>query len=141
MKLKRHLWRANGCRGISLLYGSKETGERIPLTIVGSDIERGTITLIVQAIGKTTRALAMKKVGDSITDVAGPLGTPTPIEYHGAVACVGGGVGTAELYPISQALHTAGNHDPYDHRRSLERSHCSRKRNGRVFKRSIHYNR
>ena len=87
----------------------EETGERIPLTIVGSDIERGTITLIVQAIGKTTRALAMKKVGDSITDVAGPLGTPTPIEYHGAVACVGGGVGTAELYPISQALHTAGN--------------------------------
>ncbi len=87
----------------------EETGERIPLTIVGSDIARGTITLIVQAIGKTTRALAMKKVGDSITDVAGPLGTPTPIEYHGAVACVGGGVGTAELYPISQALHTAGN--------------------------------
>ena len=68
----------------------EETGERIPLTIVGSDIERGTITLIVQAIGKTTRALAMKKVGDSITDVAGPLGTPTPIEFHGAVACVGG---------------------------------------------------
>lgn len=87
----------------------EETGERIPLTIVGSDIERGTITLIVQAIGKTTRALAMKKVGDSITDVAGPLGTPTPIEFHGAVACVGGGVGTAELYPISQALHKAGN--------------------------------
>jgi len=86
-----------------------ETGERIPLTIVDSDNDRGTITLIVQAIGKTTRVLSTKKVGDTIADVAGPLGTPTPIEFHASVACVGGGVGTAELYPISQALQRAGN--------------------------------
>jgi len=86
-----------------------ETGERIPLTIVDSDIERGTITLIVQAIGKTTRALAMKNIGDTIADIAGPLGNPTPIEYHGAVACIGGGVGTAELLPIARALQNAGN--------------------------------
>lgn len=86
-----------------------ETGERIPLTLVDSDIENGTITLIVQAIGKTTTLLLTKKEGDVLTDVVGPLGTPTPIENHGAVACIGGGVGTAELYPITKALKAAGN--------------------------------
>jgi ferredoxin--NADP+ reductase len=86
-----------------------ETGERIPLTIVDGDPEKGTITLIVQGIGKTTKLLLTKKAGDSLVDVVGPLGNPTPIEYHGAVACVGGGVGTAELYPIAKALKKAGN--------------------------------
>lgn len=86
-----------------------ETGERIPLTIVDGDPDKGTITLIVQGIGKTTKLLLTKKAGDSITDVVGPLGIPTPIEYHGAVACVGGGVGTAELYPIAKALKAEGN--------------------------------
>jgi len=86
-----------------------ETGERIPLTIVDSDVHKGTITLIVQSIGKTTKALAKKKVGDILQDVVGPLGTPTPISFHGAVACVGGGVGTAELYPIACSLRKAGN--------------------------------
>ncbi len=87
----------------------EEGGERIPLTIAGSDVTRGTITLIVQAIGKTTKHLNTKKAGDSILDVVGPLGNPTPIENHGTVACVGGGVGTAELYPIAKALRHAGN--------------------------------
>jgi ferredoxin--NADP+ reductase len=86
-----------------------ETGERIPLTIVDSDTKAGTITLIVQAIGKTTKLMAMKNVGDALVDVVGPLGVPTPIENHNAVACVGGGVGTAELYPIARALKGAGN--------------------------------
>lgn len=86
-----------------------ETGERIPLTIVDSDTEKGTITLIVQAIGKTTKLLSSKNVGDSLIDVVGPLGNPTPIEYHGAVVCVGGGVGTAEILPIARALKAAGN--------------------------------
>ncbi len=86
-----------------------ETGERIPLTLVDSDPRRGTITLIVQAIGKTTKLLCSKEAGDVIVDVVGPLGTPTPIENHGAVACVGGGVGTAELLPIARALQEAGN--------------------------------
>jgi len=86
-----------------------DTGERIPLTIVDGDVKNGTITLIVQAIGKTTKLLATKEVGDEITDVVGPLGNPTPIEHHGAVACVGGGVGTAELFPIARALKDAGN--------------------------------
>ena len=87
----------------------EEGGERIPLTIADSDVTRGTITLIVQAIGKTTKLLNTKNAGDSILDVVGPLGNPTPIENHGTVACVGGGVGTAELYPIARALKEAGN--------------------------------
>lgn len=86
-----------------------EDGERIPLTIVDSDVQGGTITLIVQAIGKTTKLLATRQVGDNIIDVVGPLGTPTPIENHGVVACVGGGVGTAEVYPIARALKDASN--------------------------------
>jgi ferredoxin--NADP+ reductase len=86
-----------------------ETGERIPLTIVDSDPDAGTITLIVQAIGKTTKLMALKKAGDELVDVVGPLGVPTPIENHNAVACVGGGVGTAELLPIARALKAAGN--------------------------------
>jgi ferredoxin--NADP+ reductase len=86
-----------------------EGGERIPLTIADSDPSRGTITIIVQAIGKTTKELCALGAGENIKDVVGPLGTPTPIDNHGAVACVGGGVGTAELYPIARALKQAGN--------------------------------
>jgi ferredoxin--NADP+ reductase len=86
-----------------------ENGERIPITIVDSDISAGTITIIVQAIGKTTKLLATKQVGDFILDVVGPLGMPTPIENHGAAVCIGGGVGTAEVYPIARALKDAGN--------------------------------
>jgi ferredoxin--NADP+ reductase len=86
-----------------------EGGERIPLTIVDSDPAEGTITLIVQAVGKTTRLLCAKGAGESIRDVLGPLGNPTPILRCGAVACVGGGVGTAELLPIARELHAAGN--------------------------------
>src|SRR5512135_3937189 len=82
----------------------EDGGERIPLTIADSNVSEGTITLIVQAIGGTTKLLCSKKPGDAILDVVGPLGNPTPIENHGTVACVGGGVGTAELYPIAKAL-------------------------------------
>ena len=86
-----------------------ETGERIPLTIVDGDAERGTITLIVQSVGKTTMLLSQKKQGEALLDVAGPLGNPTPVEYFGTVICIGGGVGTAEVYPIARALKDAGN--------------------------------
>jgi ferredoxin--NADP+ reductase len=86
-----------------------ENGERIPLTLVDSDPAAGTITLIVQAIGKTTKQLMTRAAGDFLPDVVGPLGNPTPIENHGTVVCVGGGVGTAELYPITKALKQAGN--------------------------------
>jgi ferredoxin--NADP+ reductase len=85
-----------------------ETGERIPLTIVDGCAESGTITLIVQAVGRTTRLLAGLEAGDEVADVLGPLGHPTPIVARGTVACVGGGVGTAEVYPIACALRAAG---------------------------------
>lgn len=86
-----------------------EHGERIPLTIADGDPATGTITIIVQAIGKTTKEFCAMAAGSAILDVVGPLGNPTPIGLHGAVACVGGGVGTAELYPIARALKEAGN--------------------------------
>ncbi len=85
------------------------TGERIPLTIVDSDPEKGTIVLIVQAIGKTTHIITEMRTGDSFMDVVGPLGEPTPISDFGAVVCIGGGVGTAVIYPIARALKAAGN--------------------------------
>ncbi|HEX9007169.1 MAG TPA: sulfide/dihydroorotate dehydrogenase-like FAD/NAD-binding protein [Bacteroidota bacterium] len=87
----------------------EDHGERIPLTLVDSDPAEGTITLIVQAIGKTTKLLCTKRPGEAVQDVVGPLGTPTPIERHGTVVCIGGGVGTAELLPITRALKAAGN--------------------------------
>lgn len=86
-----------------------EAGERIPLTIADSDAERGTITIIVQGVGKTTKALNLKEAGDYILDVVGPLGTPSHIEYFGTVVSIGGGVGTAIAYPTAVALKKAGN--------------------------------
>ena len=87
----------------------RDKGERIPLTIVESDVENGTITLIVQAIGKTTHIIHNMKIGEAFTDVVGPLGEPTPIGNFGTVVCVGGGVGTAVVFPMAKALKEAGN--------------------------------
>lgn len=84
-------------------------GERIPLTIADADVKRGTVTLIFQAVGKTTRKLAEKAVGDSIESVVGPLGRPTHIEKFGTVVCVGGGIGVAPLHPIAKGMKEAGN--------------------------------
>ncbi|MCL4539003.1 MAG: sulfide/dihydroorotate dehydrogenase-like FAD/NAD-binding protein [Bacteroidetes bacterium] len=84
-------------------------GERIPLTIVDSDPAAGTITIMVQTIGKTTKLLSTLNEGDYLLDVAGPLGNATPIHSFGTVVCIGGGVGTAEVYPIARALKGAGN--------------------------------
>ncbi len=84
-------------------------GERIPITLVDSDPVAGTVTLIVQGIGKTTKELLLKDVGDTIPDLVGPLGKPTPIHSNETIVCLGGGVGTAELLPITRALHAAGN--------------------------------
>lgn len=86
-----------------------EPGERIPLTIVDSDAEDGTITIIFQVVGKTTAALADMKAGDEISDVQGPLGNPTEIENFGHVVCIGGGVGVGVVYPLAAALKKAGN--------------------------------
>lgn len=86
-----------------------DTGERIPLTIADSDPQKGLITMIFQVVGKTTMLLADRKVGDSLVDLCGPLGRPTHIENFGTVACVGGGIGIAPLYPIAKGLKKAGN--------------------------------
>lgn len=84
-------------------------GERIPLTIVDSDIKEGTITIIVQEVGKTTGMLGALEKGDTILDVVGPLGKPTEIGHFGTCVCVGGGIGTAPVYPIAKALKETGN--------------------------------
>jgi len=86
-----------------------ETGERIPLTIADTDVENGLITLIFQVVGKTTMLLSDQNVGDELHDVCGPLGTPTHIEKWGNVACVGGGIGIAPMYPIAKGIKEAGN--------------------------------
>jgi ferredoxin--NADP+ reductase len=84
-------------------------GERIPLTIADSDRAAGTITFIVQAVGATTHRLCVKQAGDTISDVAGPLGKPTEIDQVGHAVLVGGGVGTAVIFPQAAALKAKGN--------------------------------
>lgn len=86
-----------------------EQGERMPLTIAGADTERGTITLVVQKVGLSSTRLCDLNVGDEVTDIVGPLGKATHIENFGTVLCAGGGVGTAPMLPIIQALKAAGN--------------------------------
>ena len=83
--------------------------ERVPLTIAGADIEKGTITLVVQQIGVSTHKLLALNPGDCIHDVVGPLGRATRIEKYGTVVCACGGVGAAPMLPIAQALKKAGN--------------------------------
>ena len=88
---------------------NNEYAERIPLTIAAADPEKGSIRLIWQKVGKTTAEFADLSAGDSIANVAGPLGRPTHIENFGTVVCVGGGIGNAPLLPIANALKQAGN--------------------------------
>jgi ferredoxin--NADP+ reductase len=85
-------------------------GERIPLTIADSDTGMGTIDLIVQGVGKTTKELNSHETGDHIRDVVGPLGKPSHIENFGTAVSIGGGVGTAIAFPTAAALKDAGNH-------------------------------
>jgi len=86
-----------------------QKGERMPLTIAGADTERGTITLVVQVVGLSSKKLAALAEGDFVADVVGPLGNPTRIEKYGTVVCAGGGLGVAPMLPIIQALKAAGN--------------------------------
>jgi len=84
-------------------------GERVPLTIGDADPVAGTITLFIQAVGATTLKITSTPVGESLRDIAGPLGKATDIEHWGRVVCVGGGLGTAVLYPLAKALAAGGN--------------------------------
>ena len=85
-----------------------EYGERLPLTVAGYDREKGTVTIIFQLVGLTTKALAMLNEGDCLKDFVGPLGRPTDVEGKKRVAVVGGGVGCAIAYPVAKAMHEAG---------------------------------
>ena len=92
-----------------ILQLETEFGERIPLTIADADAKEGSIAIIFQAVGKSTKLLARMNEGDKIANLVGPLGRPTHIENFGTVVCVGGGIGTAPLYPIAQGMKQAGN--------------------------------
>jgi len=95
--------------GQFIILRFKEYSERIPLTIADFDRKKGTITIISQALGKSTMELAELKEGDGMEDFAGPLGIPSEIEKYGTVVAVAGGVGAAPIYPIVRELKKAGN--------------------------------
>lgn len=104
-----HIARERKAGQFIILQVDSEHGERIPLTIADADTDAGTITIIFQAVGKTTLLLAQHQEGEAIANVLGPLGQPTHIENFGHVVCVGGGIGVAPMYPIAQAMKRAGN--------------------------------
>lgn len=86
-----------------------EKGERVPYTIASSNPEKGTITLVIQRVGRSSEKVCKLEVGDYITDLVGPLGQATHIEKFGTVICAGGGVGVAPMLPIMEAMKKAGN--------------------------------
>ncbi|MFA5356067.1 MAG: sulfide/dihydroorotate dehydrogenase-like FAD/NAD-binding protein [Candidatus Omnitrophota bacterium] len=86
-----------------------EAGERIPLTLADWDADKGTITIIFQKVGFTTKRLGALNEGDFLQHIVGPLGHPTEVIRSGTVVCIGGGVGIAEVYPVSRAFKEAGN--------------------------------
>jgi len=99
-------WKA----GNFIIIRPTPVSERIPLTIVDGSLERGTITMVVQAIGKTTRVTCALEEGDSLADLVGPLGEAASVECVGRALCLGGGVGVAELLPVAKAFREAGNY-------------------------------
>jgi ferredoxin--NADP+ reductase len=95
--------------GQFVILKANETGERIPLTMADTDLEKGTITIIYMVVGKSTAIFKALNVGEGYQDVIGPLGAPTHLEKVGKVVCVGGGTGVAVLHPITRALKEVGN--------------------------------
>jgi ferredoxin--NADP+ reductase len=100
----------NAKPGQFVIVIADEQGERIPLTIADHDRQAGTVTLVIQEIGKSTKQMGQMPVGAAFYSVAGPLGHPTEIATYGTVACVAGGVGIAPMYPIARALKEADNY-------------------------------
>ena len=96
--------------GQFVIVRASENGERIPLTIADYDREAGTITIVFQEVGKTTKQLGLMRPGDTLASFTGPLGLPSEIEHYGTVLCVAGGVCIALLYPIARDLKKAGNY-------------------------------
>jgi ferredoxin--NADP+ reductase len=96
--------------GQFIILRPRASSERCPLTLVDGSPGGAGITIVVQAIGKTTRELAAMQEGECVADLVGPLGEPATIKKVGRVLCVGGGVGVAELLPVAKAFRNAGNH-------------------------------
>ena len=95
--------------GQFVIVRTHERGERIPLTIADYDRGRGTLTLVVQEVGKTTMEMGTIQVGDPLASLTGPLGNPSEVANYGTVLCVGGGFAIAPVYPIARALKEVGN--------------------------------
>ena len=109
MEVEAPLIAKKALAGQFIIFRADERGERIPLTIADYNRENGTITIIFQAVGKSTQALSMLNEGDYILDVVGPLGVPTHIDEGVKRACIiGGGVGCAIAYPQAKALFNKG---------------------------------
>lgn len=101
---------AHSCKpGNFIIIRVDDHSERVPYTIAKSNIEAGTLTLVVQEVGLSSTKLCQLNEGDSVHDIVGPLGTPSEIENYGTVVCAGGGIGIAAILPILTALHQAGN--------------------------------
>ena len=109
MKLEAPHVVKNAKPGQFIVIKIDEKGERIPLTVMESNKEEGTVSIIFQEVGKTTKQLAALEAGGAVMDIIGPLGKPTHIEKIGKIICIGGGVGTAEIYPVAKAFKEAGN--------------------------------
>ncbi|MCX5694189.1 MAG: sulfide/dihydroorotate dehydrogenase-like FAD/NAD-binding protein [Candidatus Omnitrophica bacterium] len=100
---------AKAAPGQFIMLMASENGERIPLTLVDTDKLKGTVSLIFQEAGFTTRSLGRLNSGDVLYSLVGPLGHPTEIKKYGKIILVGGGVGIAEILPVARALKKAGN--------------------------------
>lgn len=108
MEIEAPLVARKAAPGQFVILRIDEKGERVPFTIADFDKEKGTVTVIIQAVGKTTRDLSKLNEGDTILDFAGPLGMPTPLEGLKKVAVIGGGLGTAIAYPQAKKLKELG---------------------------------
>jgi len=106
--VKAPLVAAKAQPGQFIIVRISQDGERIPLTIADYDAGEGTLTIVFQEVGKTTKALGLLEEGDRLLDVVGPLGVPAELPASGRVLCVGGGVGVAPIYPKAKAMHRKG---------------------------------
>lgn len=101
---------AKSCKpGNFIIVRVDNNSERVPYTIAKSNVEKGTLTLVIQEVGLSSTKFCQLNVGDYVLDVVGPLGTPSKIENYGTIICAGGGIGIAAILPILTALKKAGN--------------------------------
>jgi ferredoxin--NADP+ reductase len=98
----------NAAPGQFVILRVSETGERVPISLTGFDADAGTITLVVQAVGRTSRSICALEPGDAILDLAGPLGKPVELPEQGHAVLVGGGFGTGAIFPLARELHARG---------------------------------